>query len=321
MDENEQRLLDFYEKMLIIRKFEDKVEELYALGQIPGLAHPYQGQEAVAVGVCSALKNEDYILSNHRGHGHSIAKGVPPKHIMAELFGKVDGVCKGIGGSMHSTYLEAGVLFSTAIVGGGIPIATGVGLAIKNKSMDNVVACFFGDGATNTGAFHEGVNLASLWKLPVIFVCENNHFALSTPVLKSVPVKNIADRALAYGIKGIKVDGMDVVKVYNATKEALVDIRNGGGPILLVCETYRFKGHGMYDTAFYREKEEVEKWLDKDPLNIIKRKWLKDKEISFIKEKVEKIIEDSVEYAKNSSYPTWDLMIETFNVEEKQNEH
>jgi TPP-dependent pyruvate/acetoin dehydrogenase alpha subunit len=316
MHEDGQKLLDFYEKMYLIRKFEDKVEELYSVGLIPGLAHPCNGQEAVAVGVCSAIQKDDYIISNHRGHGHSLAKGVPPKFLMAELFGKADGVCKGIGGSMHSTYLEVGVLFSTAIVGGGIPIATGVGLAIKNKSMDNLVACFFGDGATNTGAFHEGINLASLWKLPVLFVCENNQYAISTSVDKSTPVESIADRAIAYGLKGVRINGMDVFDVYHATKGAINSIQEGNGPILLECVTYRFKGHGMYDTAFYREKEEVKKWVEKDPLKIIKSKGLREKDITLINNKVEEIISDSVEYAKKSKYLTLDSMVKIFDMEE-----
>jgi pyruvate dehydrogenase E1 component alpha subunit len=302
--------------MTEIRCFEEKGGELYALGLIFGLYHSCIGQEAVAVGVCSALKNDDYILSCHRGHGHSIAKGVPPKYLMAELFGKETGVCKGIGGSMHSTYLEVGVLFSTAIVGGNIPIGVGVGLAIKLRKEDKVVVCFFGDGATNTGAFHEGINLAALWKLPVIFVCENNLYAVSTPVTKSVSAKNIADRSVAYNIPGEIVDGMDVLAVRESASRAVERARRGEGPTLLECRTYRFKGHGMYDTGYiYRTKEDVEKWMERCPIKRLREKLLSEgiatkSELDEIDGEVKAIIQNAVKFAEESSYPSWELMTE-----------
>jgi TPP-dependent pyruvate/acetoin dehydrogenase alpha subunit len=304
-----------YKKMVEIRCFEEKVGELYALGLIPGLAHPYIGEEAVAVGVCSALRKDDYILSCHRGHGHSIAKGVPCKYILSELLGKETGVCKGIGGSMHSTYLEAGVLFSTALVGGNIPIGTGVGLAIRLKKQDRVVACFFGDGATNTGAFHEGINLASLWKLPVIFVCENNLYGLSTPVSKTVSAKKIADRGVAYDIPGEVVDGMNVLDVRESTLRSAERARKGEGPTLLECRTYRFKGHGMYDIGYgvYRPKEEVEEWMRKCPIERLKKKMLKENiatevELNEVEKDVKRTVEEAVDFTKESDYPSWDLM-------------
>ncbi len=312
-------VLNLYQKMLELRRFEEKVEELYMQGQIPGLAHPYIGQEAVAVGVCSALRKDDYILSNHRGHGHNIAKGVPSKLVMAELFGKEGGVCKGIGGSMHSTYLEAGVLFTTAIVGGNIPIATGVGLAINLKKEDKVVVSFFGDGATNTGAFHEGINLAALWKLPVIFVCENNQFGMSVPVSKSVAAKNIADRGVAYNIPGEIIDGNDVLAVQESTLKAVDRARKGSGPTLLEFITYRHKGHGMYDTGLsYRTKEEIEAWKKKDPIKKLENELLKKgvtkEQLIKVEKDVDLIMHEAVDFAKTCNYPSWDRMIETFKI-------
>lgn len=307
-------LLSMYRKMVEVRRFEEKVAELYSLGLIQGLAHPCIGQEAVAVGTCSALRKEDYILSTHRGHGHSIAKGVPSKYLMAELLGKETGVCKGIGGSMHSTYLDTGVLFSTAIVGGNIPIATGVGLGLQLNKERNVVVSFFGDGATNTGAFHEGINLAAIWKLPVIFICENNLYAVSTPLAKSVAAKEIADRGAAYNIPSEVVDGMDVQAVYHSSVKAVERARKGEGPTLLECRTYRFKGHGMYDLGTaYRTREEVDKWLKKCPVCNLRQKLISEgiadeSEFNAMEKEVEAIIDDAVKFAKESSYPSWELM-------------
>jgi len=316
---NKEELVSMYKKMMEIRRFEEKCCELYALGLIPGVYHPYIGQEAVAVGVCSVLKDDDYVLSCHRGHGHCIAKGVPAKYIMAELFGKETGVCKGVGGSMHSVYLEKGVLFSTAIVGGNIPIATGVGLAIKLKKEDKVVACFFGDGATNTGAFHEGVNLAALLKLPVILVCENNLYAVSTHVTKSVSAKNIVDRAVAYNILGEIVDGMDVIAVRESALRAVERARKGEGPTLLECRTYRFKGHGMYDPGYgvYRTREEVEEWMTKCPIKRLREKILNEgilteSELGGIDREVDVIVEEAVRFAEESNYPSWESMTNCF---------
>jgi TPP-dependent pyruvate/acetoin dehydrogenase alpha subunit len=309
-----EQLLLFYEKMLVIRRFEENVEKLYNLGLIPGLAHTYHGQEAVAVGVCSALKKDDLILSNHRGHGHSLAKDVPPKLLFAELFGKETGVCKGLGGSMHSTYLETGVLFSTAIVGGNIPIATGVGLAIKFKKSNRVVVPFFGDGATNTGAFHEGVNLASIWNLPVIFVCENNLYAISVPVRNATLIKDIAYRATSYGIPGQTIDGNDVEAVYNATKNAVVRARKNKGPSLLEFKTYRYKGHGIYmDPLAGRTKKELNSWIKRDPIIILKNKLLEkgisENKLATISDKVDSTMVEAIDFAKNSKYPNLDVML------------
>jgi len=301
--------LQLYRKMFEIRRFEEMAVTLYQQGQIPGVLHPYIGEEAVAVGVCQTLQKTDYIVSNHRGHGHSIAKGVPPKFIMAELLAKETGICKGIGGSMHSTDTENGVLFSTAIVGGGVPIATGVALSLQYQGKSGVVACFFGDGATNTGSFHEGVNLAALWQLPVLFVCENNMYAISTRVDRSVAAKRIVDRANAYGIPGISVDGMDVLAVYDAASQAVERARKGSGPTLIECRTYRYKGHGAYDPGLgYRTKEEIQEWMSRDPIENLRRKLLQERlatenELKGIEIEVEKLIQDAVDFAQHSPPP------------------
>jgi len=302
------KLLEMYYKMVLIRRFEEEVVELYKVGEIPGIAHGYIGQEAVAVGVCSALRKDDYILSTHRGHGHSLAKGIEPKHLMAELMGKKTGVCKGIGGSMHSTEPGVGVIFTSAIVGGSIPIAVGVALAVKMLRRDNVVVSFFGDGATNTGAFHEALNLASLWKLPVIFVCENNFYAISTHVSKSVSAREIVDRAIAYNMPGKVVDGNDVIAVYEATLEAVARARRGEGPTFIECRTYRWLDHGMYYLGPYRPVEEVELWKMKCPIKKFKHRLLSEgiateDELKRIEERVEKEIEEAVKFARESEEP------------------
>lgn len=304
-------MLGMYKKMLLIRKFEYKLQDLYLhTTKISGIAHGYVGEEAIAVGVCYALDKKDLILSNHRGHGHSLAKGISPKYIMAELMGKETGVCKGIGGSMHSSDLENGVVFSTAIVGGNIPMATGVGWAIKLRKEPIVAVSFFGDGAVNTGAFHEGVNLAALWKLPVIFICENNQYAVSTSVAKSCAAKNIADRAIAYNIPGKIVDGNDVLEVYNTVLEAKERAIKGEGPSLLECRTYRWFDHGMYFLGKYRPEKEIEEWKKRDPIKLLRKK-LEDVDVS-IKEfertekEVDEEIKDAVDFAEKSNPVTFD---------------
>ena len=305
-------LTRLYRKMILLRRFEERVSEVYMAGLIPGLAHPYVGQEAVATGICDPLNQDDLIISNHRGHGHSIAKGIEPREIMAELMGKKTGVVGGIGGSMHSADLSKGVIFSTAIVGGGIPIATGVGLKFRNAGTKQVCVCFFGDGAANIGAFHEGINLAAVWKVPVIFVCENNFYAISTPQEKVTSSSSIADRGSSYGIPGVIVDGMDVLKVRRAGVDAVERARSGGGPTLLECQTYRFKGHGAYDTGLaYRTKNEVAEWITKDPItrlgrHLIDEAILKPSDIESIDKEALKIVEESVEFAKDSPYPSVD---------------
>lgn len=301
------KMLDMYRRMLLIRKFEFKLRDLYVnTTEIAGVAHGYVGEEAIAVGACYALEKDDLVLSTHRGHGHSLAKGVSARALMSELMGKETGVCKGLGGSMHSSEPERGLIFSTAIVGGNIPMSTGVGLGIKLRKEKRVVVSFFGDGAVNTGAFHEGVNLAALWKLPVIFICENNQYAVSTPVCKSCAAKNIVDRALAYNIPGEVVDGNDVLAVYEAVLRAKEKALRGEGPSFLECRTYRWFDHGMYFIGKYRPEEEIEEWKKKDPIKRLKEKLLREgvpeEKLERIEKEVDDEIEDCVDFARKSKY-------------------
>ena len=297
-----------YKRMLEIRFFEEKVFDLYAQNLVPGTIHLYLGEEAVAVGVCSLLKKDDYITSTHRGHGHCIAKGAELKRTMAEILGKKTGYCKGKGGSMHIADFKIGMLGATAVVGAGLPIAVGAGLSAKLRKTDQVVACFFGEGASNQGTFHESINMASIWKLPVIFVCENNLYAMGTHQSTVMAIENVADRAVAYGIPGVVVDGNDVLAVYEATQRAVERARKGEGPTLIECKTYRHKGHSRVDPAKYRPKEEVEEWLAKDPIKRFKEKLLQtntltEPEIQQIEKEVSAEIEEAVKFAMESPYP------------------
>lgn len=306
-------LISLYESMARQRALEEKIVELYRKGGIiPGLAHSYLGEEAIAAGVCGVLQKDDLIVSNHRGHGHSVAKGVPVKNILSELMGKDAGMCLGLGGSMHSTDLNAGVIFSTAIVGGGIPLSVGVALALKMDQKRNCVACFFGDGASNTGSFHEGLNLASVWKLPVIFVCENNQYAVSTPVSKSTASK-IFMRGQGYGIAHQAVDGMNVLDVYAAASDAVGRAKRGEGPTLLECITYRYTGHGVYDIGLdYRTQEEIDQWKSRDPLANFEKKMTSEKMISAsdleaIRMKAKSEVEEATKFALDRPYPSKDI--------------
>jgi len=304
-----EKLVEMYRKMLEIRFFEEKVFELYAQNLVPGTIHLYAGEEAVAVGVCSNLRKDDYITSTHRGHGHCIAKGAELKRVMAEILGKKTGYCKGKGGSMHIADFSKGMLGATAVVGAGIPIAVGAGLSIKLRDRDQVVACFFGEGASNQGTFHESINMAALWKLPVIFVCENNLYAMGTRQSRAMAIENVADRAIAYGIPGEVVDGNDVLAVYEVAWKAVERARKGEGPTLIECKTYRHKGHSRIDPAKYRPKEEVEEWLAKDPIKRFKERLLQtnalvEAEIQQIEKEVSAEIEEAVKFAMESPYPT-----------------
>jgi TPP-dependent pyruvate/acetoin dehydrogenase alpha subunit len=302
-----------YESMVRQRMLEEKVVELFKAGLIPGLAHPYMGQEAVAAGVSAAMKKGDLVVSNHRGHGHSIARGVPEEAILSELMGKDAGMCLGLGGSMHSTDLEAGVVFSTAIVGGGIPLSVGVALALKMDHKPNCVVCFFGDGATNTGAFHEGVNLAAVWTLPVIFVCENNQYAVSVPVSKST-LASLVERGQAYGIPGQSVDGMSVLDVYAAASTAIARAKRGEGATFLECKTYRYTGHGAYDTGLdYRTQQEIDEWKARDPIakfeqELIAEKLVNAEELESIRATTRVRIEKAVKLAQDRPYSPVDLL-------------
>ena len=301
-------LIGMYRTMKLIRRFEERTNELYLQGRVPSTLHLYIGQEAVATGVCAGLRADDYVLSTHRPHGHSLAKGVDPKAILAELMGKATGCCKAKGGSMHVGDFSKGVFPAVAIVGGNIPIAAGAGLAAKMRGTGQVAACFFGDGASNEGAFHEGLNIAAIWDLPVVFICENNLYAASTPFSLAFKVENVADRACAYGIPGVVVDGMDVLAVYRAAKEAIERARQGGGPTLLECKTYRFCGHSRSDPRTYRGREEEAEWAKLDAIPRL-RQWLVGSGISAedqldeIDTWVEQTFEEALAFAEASPEP------------------
>jgi pyruvate dehydrogenase E1 component alpha subunit len=301
-------LLDMYRTMLTIRRFEERCNYLFMQGRIPSTLHLYIGQEAVATGVCAHLRPDDYALSTHRPHGHAIAKGVTPRSIMAELFAKSSGCCKAKGGSMHVGDINVGMLPAIAIVGGNIPIAAGTALAFKRLGTDRVAVCFFGDGAANEGAFHEGLNMAAIWDLPVVYVCENNLYAASTPVSIAFKVENIADRAVAYGIPGVVVDGNDVEAVYQVAGEAIARARRGEGPTLVECRTYRLCGHSRSDPRTYRSKEEEAMWEAKDPIprlgERLKEKGLAtDETLATIEQEVVALIDEAVAFAEESPSP------------------
>lgn len=300
--------IDFLFQLILIRRFEERVNDLYMQGLIPSTLHLYIGQEAVAVGTCAHLRESDYLLSTHRPHGHAIAKGVSIKSIMAELFGKATGCCKGKGGSMHVGDFNVGMFPAIAIVGGNVPIAAGAALAQKMQKTDGVTVCFFGDGAANEGAWHEALNAAAIYDLPVIFICENNLYAASTPFHLAFKIKNIADRASAYGMPGKIVDGNDVLAVYEGTAEAIERARSGQGPTLVECKTYRHCGHSRSDPRGYRSHEEEQLWLEKDPIVrfeswMLENKQADEEEIKGIKDRVEKEIDEAIEYAQNSPLP------------------
>jgi len=259
-------LPSLYRQMLLIRQFEERVKYLFLEGIMPGTIHQYQGQEAVAVGVCSALKPDDVITSTHRPHGHALAKGLRAESLMHELFGKSTGCCGGKGGSMHVGDLEKGMVPAVAIVGGGLPIATGIALAFKMRKESRVAVAFMGDGATNEGAFHEAVNMGAIWSLPVIYVIENNLYSASTPIFEMVRLKKLSDRAAGYGIPGVTVDGNDVLQVLETARQAVDSARAGGGPTLIECMTYRITGHSRRDPCNYQPEEERKGALQKEPI-------------------------------------------------------
>ncbi len=306
MDITREKLLELYEKMLLIRYFEERAYDIFGTGQIAGTLHTYLGQEAVAAGILANFTKDDFITSTHRGHGHVLAKGASPDRMMAELFGKETGYCKAKGGSMHIADFTIGILGANGVVGGGIPIATGAGLTCKLKYKNQrVVACFFGDGASNTGGFHEAINLAGVWKLPVLFVCENNLYAMGTSVEMATAVDDIAKRAIGYGIAGVVADGNDVADVYLKGKEAVERAKAGQGPTLIECKTYRMKGHSKYDPADYRPKKEVEKWLERDPIKLHRAKLIKYKieenTLTKLEKNVMEIIDHALDFAQESA--------------------
>lgn len=300
------QLLPLYRSMLLIRRFEDRVYQLFLEGAIPGTLHQSQGQEAVAVGVTSHLANDDWITSTHRPHGHALAKGVSARTAMAELFAKATGCCGGKGGSMHLGDPAVGMLPAIAIVGGGNSLVTGLGLAFKLRRTSQVAACFFGEGATNEGAFHEGINLAAVQQLPIVFVCENNLYGASTSYSKASLVADVADRVAAYGVPGEVVDGMDVEAVHAAAGAAVAKARGGGGPQVLECKTYRFTGHSRSDARAYRTREEEAEWRARDPITRLAEALTQEghnEDLRRVEEEVEEELRDAVDFARRSPEP------------------
>jgi acetoin:2,6-dichlorophenolindophenol oxidoreductase subunit alpha len=298
-------LRDFLRDMLLIRRFEEKVEERFRAGELPGFLHVAIGQEAVAVGVCRALEEGDIIASTHRAHGHTLAKGTHANEVMAELYGKVEGCSRGYGGSMHLYDVERGNMGANAVVGGGLPAIVGGALAFKLRGEPRVALAFFGDGATNIGTFHESLNLAQLWQVPAVFVCENNHYAESTPARQHLPIEDLSKRAEAYGMTSITVDGQDVQAVYQAAREAIGHARDGRGPVFLVAETYRLTGHYVGDPQVYRPKEEVrELRRTQDPIEKLRASLeIPDEEWNELEREIAEVVDGSVEFAKNGTDP------------------
>ncbi len=304
-------LIELYRRMVTIREFEEGVKFLFLEGSMPGTIHQCQGQEATAVGVCAALEDGDFITSTFRGHGHALAKGLTPEELLFELFGAVTGCCRGKGGSMHIGNMTRGMVPGIAIVGGGVPLAAGMALSFKMRKQPNVVACFFGDGAIAEGAFHEGVNLAAIWDLPVVFVCENNLYGASTRVDRVMRNDRISDRAAAYGIRGETVDGNDVLAVYEAARSAAAECRTGRGPVLLKLLTYRRTGHSRRDACHYQPKDEREDWLRRDPIDrlgqLMRDRGLADPELlDRVRSEVMARFEAAVEAARRQPLPTLD---------------
>lgn len=305
-----------FERLVLIRTFEERVRTEFANGRIPGFVHLYAGEEAVAVGVCANLTERDYITSTHRGHGHCIVKGCAVSGMMAELFGKATGLCKGKGGSMHIADFDRGMLGANGVVAGSAPLSCGSALSAKLQGTDQVTVCFFGDGGANQGSVHESLNLAAIWSLPLVFVLENNLYAESTPASYHSSVENIAERAVAYDIPGVVVDGMNVFDVYEAAQAAVARARAGGGPSLLECKTYRFYGHYEGDAQTYRSPEEVTQFREeRDPIKlfrerVLERSLLEAAEMDAIAEKAALQVEEAVKFAEDSPYPD---LSETFS--------
>lgn len=305
---DKETLLEWYRQMVLIRRFEQRSAELYQQGKIGGFLHLYIGQEAVAVGSIAARQDGDHVITAYRDHGHALAVGSETKHVMAELLGKATGVSKGKGGSMHLADPERHYWGGYAVVGGHLPLAAGIALAEQYRESDNAVLCFFGDGSTNIGYFHEALNLAGVWQLPVLWIAENNKYGMGTAVARASAVENLTDKAAAYGMKGQQVDGMNVIKVYEAVEEALGKIRAGEGPQFLEMITYRYEGHSMGDPLRYRTKDEVEKWREDDPIGVLERHLLEEEqaskdELEAIDQSVESEIEEAVQFAEESPLP------------------
>lgn len=308
MSLSKEQLLSMYEDMQTIRKFERQAAKSFAEGIVQGFVHLYIGEEAIATGACANLTDKDYITSTHRGHGHLIAKGAKLNEMMAELCGRVTGYCKGKGGSMHIADTELGILGANGIVGGGFNLSCGAALSAKMQQTDNVCVCFFGDGATETGAFHEALNIASVWKLPVVFVNENNLYAISCRITNGMAIENVADRAAAYNMRSATIDGNDVVAVYEAVNEAVKRARSGEGPTFIECKTYRWRGHFEGEPDNYRPKDEVKEWKKKDPIKKFEN-YLQENKIATeddfveIKKRAEEKVKIALKFAESSPFP------------------
>jgi pyruvate dehydrogenase E1 component alpha subunit len=311
LDKNE--VLEMYRQMVLIRRFEEKAAEFYAQGKIGGFLHLYIGQEAIAVGSIAAKREDDHVITAYRDHGHALALGLDTGATMAELLGKVTGVSKGMGGSMHMADVSKHFWGGYAVVGGHLPLATGLGLAAKYREEDWCVLCYFGDGATNIGYFHEALNLAAVWKLPVLWICENNKYGMGTSVERASAVDQVAKRAPAYNMRAIQGNGMDVLEVKAKTAEALEHVRSGEGPVLLELFTYRFRGHSMGDPERYREPDEVTKWREDDPIGRLQKRALEagiaqKREFDQIDAAIETEVAEAARFAEESPNPTWELV-------------
>ena len=311
-------LLGLYRRLVLIREFEERVKFLFLEGAMPGTIHQCQCQEATATGVCATLNPDDFITSTFRGHGHALAKGLTVQEMLDELFGASTGCCKGKGGSMHMGNMQKGMIPAIAIVGGGIPLTAGMALAFKMKKTSQVAACFFGDGAVAEGAFHEGVNMAAIWNLPALFVCENNLYGASTHIGKVMKNTKVSDRAASYGFRGETVDGNDVLAVFEAAKRAVAECRAGKGPVLLELLTYRRTGHSRRDPCHYQPKDEREEWFSRDPIDrcaetLLSRDDISRSDLDAIKSEVDAEITNAIEVAKQAPQPTEaDLLTDVF---------
>ena len=308
MPEDPKQLMDIYYRMVVVRQFEEMAGEHFSAGEIPGFIHLSIGQEASSCGVCSCLRSDDYVVTTHRGHGHMIAKGADLNRMTAELFGKTTGFCKGKGGSMHIIDFSLGILGANGVVAGGLPIIAGAGYSIKMRKTDQVAVAFFGDGASNRGPVHEAMNMAAIWKLPILFAIENNQWASTTPQTYASAIKDLYKRADAYGMPGCKVDGNDVLAVRKATAEAVARARKGEGPTLIENKTYRMRGHFVGDQEKYRTREEVASWKEKDPIMrfgnyLIENKLATKKDTADVWKKVAEEIAAALAFAKESPSP------------------